>query len=78
MGALRATIPGEGGRTLTSAVVPLTRIAQARSDLSPSGRGDASRESARVRIYVLKHSTLAHGRLWQGFCTPCANQAARG
>jgi hypothetical protein len=26
--------------------VPLTRIAQARSDLSPAGRGDASREAA--------------------------------
>jgi len=43
MGEHRAPIPGEGVRILTSGVVPLTRIAQARSDLSPPGRGKASR-----------------------------------
>jgi len=46
MGAHRAPIPGEGGRILTSDVVPLTRIAQARSDLSPPGRGKVSRVTA--------------------------------
>ena len=47
MGALCAAIPGEGGRnSLVGTGFPLTRIAQARSDLSPPGRGDASCESA--------------------------------
>ena len=41
MGAPYAHIPGEGVRKPT-ATVPLTRIAQARSDLSPAGRGNAS------------------------------------
>jgi hypothetical protein len=40
MGALCARIPGEGVRIHLPGNDPLTRIAQARSDLSPSGRGD--------------------------------------
>ena len=40
MGALRAHIPGEGLRSLLYGGFPLTRIAQARSDLSPPRRGD--------------------------------------
>ena len=39
MGALCAHIPGEGCGSMLEAG-PLTRIAQARSDLSPPGRGD--------------------------------------
>jgi hypothetical protein len=46
MGALRAPIPGEGVRCHRRDTVPLTRIAQARSDLSPEGRGDAHCETA--------------------------------
>ena len=40
MGALGAHIPGEGVRFHVRGGIPLTRIAQARSDLSPAGRGD--------------------------------------
>ncbi len=39
IGALCAHIPGEGVR-IHNGGGPLTRIAQARSDLSPAGRGD--------------------------------------
>ena len=42
MCAPRARIPGEGVTNRYGAG-PLTRIAQARSDLSPPGRGKASR-----------------------------------
>jgi hypothetical protein len=40
MCTLCVQIPGEGLRSLLSGRFPLTRIAQARSDLSPSGRGE--------------------------------------
>src|ERR1700730_6253324 len=46
MGASCAPIPGEGASDPFRRLVPLTRIAQARSDLSPAGRSDASCESA--------------------------------
>jgi hypothetical protein len=39
MGALCAHIPGEGVTHSFAEPAPLTRIAQARSDLSPQGRG---------------------------------------
>ena len=44
MGALSATIPGEGVQDHYWEWVPLTRIAQARSDLSPQGtrRGEVT------------------------------------
>jgi hypothetical protein len=46
MGAHRAHIPGEGLRSLLLAGFPLTRIVQARSDLSPPGRGEGRRPNA--------------------------------
>jgi len=60
MGALCAPIPGEGGRTLTSAVDPLTRIAQARSDLSPPGRGDAGCEgTSQIKLIAFCYFAIA-------------------
>ncbi len=46
MGASCAPIPGEGVTNPEEETAPLTRIAQARSDLSPAGRGNANGEAA--------------------------------
>ena len=46
MGALCVPIPGERDTDAFGVRAPLTRIAQARSDLSPAGRGEAGCELA--------------------------------
>jgi len=48
MGAPCAHIPGEGATDPVGMRAPLTRIAQARSDLSPAGRGDKHPTSAQA------------------------------
>jgi len=61
MGALSATIPGEGVQDHYWEWVPLTRIAQARSDLSPPELG-----LARVRHYKLAQVGYAQLGLGRG------------
>ena len=60
MGASCAPIPGEGGQNLCRDRGPLTRIAQARSDLSPPGRGDAGCEgTSQIKLIAFCYFAIA-------------------
>ena len=60
MGALRAHIPGKGVTAPIGVRTPLTRIAQARSDLSPPGRGDAGCEgTSQIKLIAFCYFAIA-------------------